>query len=98
MLYCGNRKVINRLEPSQEDSREQMGKEDEPLSNVIEETDLERLIRFERNLGERQNETLFKITLEIEETENTLKRAEQVVQGLTKRLKQLKDLQRILSK
>ena len=86
------------MEPSQEDSREQMGKEDEPLSNVIEETDLERLIRFERNLGERQNETLFKITLEIEETENTLKRAEQVVQGLTKRLKQLKDLQRILSK
>lgn len=75
-----------------------MRKEDENLSHIIEETDIDELIHFERNLDERQNETLFKITLEIEETENTLKRAEQVVQGLTKRLKQLKDLQRVLSK
>ena len=75
-----------------------MRMEDENLPHVIEETDIDQLIHFESNLGERQNETLFKITLDIEETENTLKRAEQVVQGLTKRLKQLKDLQRILSK
>ena len=86
------------MEPYQEDRREKTRKEDENLPHVIEETDIDQLIHFERNLGERQNETLFKITLEIEETENTLKRAEQVVQGLTKRLKQLKDLQRILSK
>ena len=86
------------MEPAWEGDIERMGKEKEPLSHVIEETDLERLIRFERDLGERQNESLFKITLEIEETENVLKRAEQVVQGLKKRLKQLKDLQRVLSK
>ena len=76
---------------------EQMGGE-ESLSRLIGETDIERLASFEAGLGERRNETLFKITAEIESTENVLRQAEQLVQRLKKRLQQLKDLHRVLSR
>ena len=63
-----------------------------------EEAEIAKLVNFDAKLGERQNETLFTITAEIENTENVLKQAEQVVQRLKKQLQRLKDLQRILSK
>ena len=77
---------------------EQTGKVDESLPNLIEESDFEKLANFEVGLGERRNETLFKVTVEIENTEKVLKQAEQLILRLKKRLQQLKDLQRILSK
>jgi len=49
-------------------------------------------------LTEHRNELLFKLTTEIEETEGNLERAEQLVDKLKKHLKQLKELQRVLSK
>jgi hypothetical protein len=62
------------------------------------EENIERLTNFELELGERRNETLFKLSAEIENTENALNQAEQLAQRLKKRLKQLKDLQKVLSK
>lgn len=53
---------------------------------------------FEAQMGEHRNELLFKIATEIEETTTNLERAEQLVARLKKHLKQLKDLQRVLSK
>ena len=85
------------MEFFQEAGGEQTGGE-ESLSHLMGETEIEKLANFEIALGERQNETLFKITAEIENTENVLKQAEQVVQRLKKRLQKLKDLQRVLSK
>ena len=81
-----------------EGGREQTRKEKESLSHLVGEADIEKLASFEAGLGDRQNETLFKITLEIENTENALKEAEQLFQRLKKRMQQLKDLQRILSR
>ena len=85
------------MRPFEEDMEQTEG-ENEPISHLIEESEIAKLANFDARLGERQNETLFTITAEIENTENVLKQAEQVVQRLKKRLQRLKDLQRILSK
>ena len=77
---------------------QQSNGESESLSYLVGETEIKKLSSFEIGLDERQNEALFKITLEIEETENTLKQAEQLTQRLKNRLQQLKNLQRALSK
>jgi len=53
---------------------------------------------FETQLGENRTELLFKIATEIEEATLNLERAEQLVERLKKHLKQLKELQRVLSK
>ena len=62
------------------------------------ETKLEDLANFEAGLSERRSEILFKVTAEMEDTENALKQAEQLVQRLKKHLEQLKGLQKVLSK
>ena len=85
------------MRPFEEDMEQTEG-ENEPISHLIEEAEIAKLVNFDASLGERQNETLFTITAEIENTENVLKQAEQVVQRLKKQLQRLKDLQRILSK
>jgi uncharacterized protein YifE (UPF0438 family) len=77
--------------------KEQTINENKLLSSQFGEG-IENLSHFEIELGERQNETLFKITTEIENTENALNQAEQLAQRLKKRLKQLKDLQKVLSR
>jgi len=59
---------------------------------------MEDLAYFEADLAERQKQVLFEITTEIEDTENALKQAEQLIQRLKKHLEQLKGLQRVLSK
>jgi len=59
---------------------------------------MEDLAYFEADLSERQKQVLFEITTEIEDTENALKQAEQLIQRLKKHLEQLKGLQRVLSK
>jgi len=59
---------------------------------------MEDLASFEASLTEQQSRLLFEITTEIEDTENALEQADQLVQRLKKHLEQLKGLQRVLSK
>jgi DNA helicase IV len=53
---------------------------------------------FESQLTEHRNELLFKLSTEIENTAGNLERAEQLVSKFKKHLKQLQELQRVLSK
>ena len=79
-------------------TKEQAKRESALLSYLMGETEIEELVNFEAELSERRSETLFKITTQIEDTENALRQAEQLVQRLKKHLEQLKSLQRVLSK
>jgi len=56
------------------------------------------LADFEAGLSGRQSEILFKITTEIEDTENALNQVEQLAQRLRKHLERLKKLHQTLSK
>ena len=78
--------------------REQNQRESGFLSRLMGETKMEDLLHFEMDLTERQSRILFEITTELEDTDNALKQAEQLVQRLKKHLEQLKGLQRVLSK
>mgnify|MGYP001057670215 CR=1 FL=1 len=79
-------------------SKEQMERESGFLSQLMGETTVEDLVHFEADLTEQRSRALFKIATEIEDTENALKQAEQLVQRLKKHLEQLRGLQRALSK
>lgn len=79
-------------------SSEQAQRENDFLSYVMGENRVEELTNFEAALSERRSEILFKVTTGLEDTENALKQAEQLVQRLKKHLEQLKGLQRVLSK
>jgi len=92
------RKGIGNLKSFGELTKEQVKRENALLSHLMEETEIEDLANFEAELGERRSEILFKITTEMEDTENALKQAEQLVQRLKKYLEQLKGLRRTLSK
>jgi DNA helicase IV len=72
--------------------KEQAEGEDEILSYLKEGTE------FEAQMIEHRNELLFKLSTEMENTEGNLKKAEQMVDKLKKHLKQLQELQRVLSK
>ncbi len=77
---------------------EQTKKEGSLLSHLMSELGMEDIAHFETDLTERQNQVLFEIATEIEDTEDALRQAEQLIQRLKKHLEQLKDLQRVLSK
>jgi len=77
---------------------ERVKKEGEFLSHIMGELGMEDLAQVETDLAERQSKVLFEIATEIEDTEGALRQAEQLVKRLKKRLDQLKDLQRVLSK
>ena len=79
-------------------SDEQEKRESDLLSTLMGETGLKKLADFEVGLNEHKSEMLFKITTEIEDTEDALNQVEQLAQRLNKHLKQLKGLQQILSK
>jgi len=79
--------------------KEQQGREGELLSQLLGSTsELKDLSTFEADLGVRRNEILFKVSVEIEDTTNALKQAEQLVDRLKKHLNQLEGLHRILTK
>ena len=59
---------------------------------------MEGLVQTEADLTEQRNQALFRIAAEIEDTEDALNQAEQLVQRLREHLEQLKGLQRVLSK
>ncbi len=77
---------------------EQMQREGKLLSQLLGENRMEDLACFEASLTEQQSRLLFEITTELEDTDNALRQAEQLVQRLKKHLEQLKSLQKVLSK
>jgi len=101
MLYCNaksRQKGINGLKFFGQTDDEQSQGKGALLSRLLGEVGIEDLIHFETDLTERQNQVLFKIATELEDTEHALRQAEQLIQRLKKHLDQLKDLQRVLSK
>ena len=79
--------------------KEQLGRESELLSQLLGSSgELKDLTNLEADLGIRRNEILFKVTVEIEDTKNALKQAEQLIERLKKHLNQLEGLHRILTK
>lgn len=80
-------------------NKEQLGRENELLAQLLGSADeLKDLGAFEADLGVRRNEILFKVTVEIEDTKNALRQAEQLVGRLKRHLSQLEGLHRILTK
>jgi DNA helicase IV len=88
----------NKMKPYDELSREQASRENSLLSRLMAEVGIQELTDFETELGERQSETLFKITTEIEDTKNALNQVEQLAQRLRKHLERLNKLHQVLSK
>ena len=78
--------------------REQAKRENTLLSNLMGEAGLGELANFEAELSERQSEILFKLTTEIEDTEDALNQVEQLAQRLKRHLERLKKLHQTLSK
>jgi len=85
-------KFFNRTNDEQAQGKSEL------LSRLIDEIGMEDLINFETDLSGRQNQVLFQIATEIEDTESALRQAEQLIKKLKKHLEQLKDLQRVLSR
>lgn len=79
-------------------AREQAKRENTLLSNLMGEAGIEELADFEAELSGRQSEILFKITTEIEDTEDALNQVEQLAQRLRRHLDRLKKLHKTLSK
>ena len=79
-------------------AREQTNRENVLLSKLMGEAGMEELVDFEAELDERQNEILFKITTEIDDTKDALNQVEQLTQRLKKHLERLKKLHQTLSK
>lgn len=86
------------MKPYDELSKEQAARENTLLSRLMAEVGVQELTKFETELGERQSETLFKITTEIEDTKNALNQVEQLAQRLRKHLERLNKLHQVLSK
>ena len=92
------KKEADKLKSFGELNREQTQRESGFLSHLMGETRIEDLADFEADLTQRQNQTLFEITTEMEDTKNALKQAEQLVQRLKNHLGRLEGLQRVLTK
>jgi len=92
------RKESGNMKSYEELAKEQAARENTLLSKLMGEAGIEELADFEAGLSGRQSEILFKITTEIEDTENALNQVEQLAQRLGKHLERLKKLHRTLSK
>jgi len=92
------RKETDDMKSYEELAKEQADRESTLLSKLMGEAGIEELADFEAGLSGRQSEILFKITTEIEDTENALNQVEQLAQRLRKHLERLKKLHRTLSK
>lgn len=77
---------------------EQIQRRSRLLSQLLGEFGMEDLTSFEAGLSDQQNRLLFEITTELEDTENALRQAEQLVERLRKHLERLRGLQHVLSK
>ena len=91
------KKETGDVKSFEELAREQTDRENTLLSKLMGEAGVEELVDFEVELGERQNEILFRITTEIEDTKDALNQVEQLAQRLKKHLERLKKLHQTLS-
>jgi len=87
-----DRNILERL------SKEQQKRESDLLSGLMNKFGSGGLIIPDGDLTERNNQLLFIITTEMEETQNAMRETEQILQRLKKHLQQLKGLQEVLSK
>jgi len=78
-------------------SKEQSARE-RSLFSSLGEAELKDLSHFEAHLGQQRDETLFKITTQIEDTQTALNQVEQLAQRLGRHLEKLKKIQQILAK
>ena len=79
--------------------KEQLGREGDILSSILDSSEeLKNLAGFEADMGIRRNEILFKVQVQMEDTKQQLKQAEQLVGRLKKHLSQLEGLHRTLTK
>lgn len=78
--------------------KDQLGRESDLLTHLGSEGELKALAGFEQDLGARRNEILFKVQVQMEDTRNELKKAEELVDRLKKHLSQLEGMHRILTK
>ena len=72
------REGTDDMKSYEELAKEQAKREGSLLSKLMGEAGIEELADFEAGLGERQSEILFKITTEMEDTENALNQVEQL--------------------
>jgi len=91
------RKERGGMKSYEELAKEQADRENTLLSKLMGEAGIEKLADFEAGLSGRQSEILFKITTEMEDTENALNQVEQLSERLKKHLERLKKLHRTLS-
>jgi hypothetical protein len=89
---------FENLKPFSKLNKEQLQRESDLLSQLMGETEAEELIDFEADLAEQRSELLFRITTKIEDTQNALKQAEELVRRLKKHLNHLEGLHQALSK
>jgi hypothetical protein len=92
------RKEMEDMKSYEELAKEQADRESTLLSKLMGEAGIEELSDFEAGLSGRQSEILFKITTEMEDTQNALNQVEQLAQRLRKHLERLKKLHQTLSK
>lgn len=86
------------LNPLNQLAGEQLQRDSRHLSRLLAETSMEDLTRFEADLTQQLSRLLFEIATELEDTEDALKHAEQLVERLKKHLQQLRGLQKVLCK
>jgi hypothetical protein len=102
MCYIVNSKGDGMKDPNRSYSqikKDQLGRESDLLNKIMGSgEELKALAGFEDDLGARRNEILFKVQVEMEDTQNALKEAEQLVDRLKKHLGQLEGMHRILTK
>jgi hypothetical protein len=79
-------------------AKDQSQRESSLLSKLVDEGGIEELTDFEAGLSGRQTEILFKITTEMEDTQQALNQVEALAQRLRRHLDKLKKLHRTLSK
>jgi hypothetical protein len=92
MKNFDNRKPLEYL------NDEQNKRESTLLTGLMNKFGITDLPLSDDDLIERNNRLLFVIATEMEDTQNAIKEAEQVLQRLKKHLQQLKGLQDVLSK
>lgn len=79
-------------------NQEQAKRESDLLSILMGETGMQKMAQFEAELTEHRGEMLFKITTEMEDTQNALSQVDQLALRLRKHLERLEALHKVLSK
>jgi hypothetical protein len=97
-LSWQRRKETDGMKSYDELAKDQSQRESSLLSKLVDEGGIEELTDFEAGLSGRQTEILFKITTEMEDTQEALNQVEALAQRLRRHLDKLKKLHRTLSK